>query len=76
MNNIRILDYRYTRLIYHPLKDKFVLTSSWKDPRWIDVTSIRAGIDGDEKENRGLIFGKNCIDIEQKNLIQLLTDEV
>ncbi|POS85184.1 hypothetical protein EPUL_002709, partial [Erysiphe pulchra] len=76
MNNIRILDYRYIRLIYHPLKDKFVLTSNWKDPRWIDVTSIRAGIDGDEKENRGLIFGKNSIDIEQKNLLQLLTDEV
>ncbi|RKF63313.1 putative cation-transporting ATPase [Erysiphe neolycopersici] len=76
MNYIRILDYRYIRLLYHPLKDKFVLSSNWKDPRWIDVTSIRAGIDGDEKDNRGLIFGKNCIDIEQKNLLQLLTDEV
>lgn len=76
MNNIRILDYRYLRLIYHPLKDKFILGSNWKDPHWVDLSSVRAGIDGDEKEARRLIFGKNSIDIEQKNVFQLLTDEV
>jgi magnesium-transporting ATPase (P-type) len=76
LEDFRILDYRYMRFSYHPLKDKFVLTNSWKDPAWTDVKSIRAGIDGDEKENRELVFGKNLIDIKQKTIPQLLLDEV
>lgn len=76
LEDLRILDYRYLRFSYHPLKDKFVLTNSWKDPAWTDVKSIRAGIDGDEKANRELVFGKNLIDIKQKTIPQLLLDEV
>ncbi|TVY58655.1 putative cation-transporting ATPase [Lachnellula cervina] len=75
LEDLRILDYRYLRFSYHPLKDKFVLTNSWKDPAWTDVKSIRAGIDGDEKANRELVFGKNLIDIKQKTIPQLLLDE-
>ena len=37
---------------------------------------MRGGIDGDEKEKRELVFGKNLIDIEQKTITQLLVDEV
>lgn len=37
---------------------------------------MRVGIDGDEKENRELVFGKNLIDIKQKTIPQLLVDEV
>lgn len=76
IEHLRILDYRYMRFCYHPLKDKFILSNSWKDPAWTDVKSIRAGIDGDEKENRELVFGKNLIDITQKTIPQLLVDEV
>ena len=76
LENFRVLDYRYIRFAFHPLKDKFLLTNSWKDPAWVDVKSIRAGIDGDEKENRDLIFGPNAIDIKQKSIPQLLMDEV
>ena len=64
------------RFSFHPLKDKFVLCNSWKDPAWTDVKSIRAGIDGDEKEKRERVFGKNMIDIKQKTIPQLLADEV
>ena len=64
------------RFSFHPLKDRFILSNSWKDPTWTDVKSIRAGIDGDEKENRELVFGKNLIDIKQKTIPQLLVDEV
>jgi cation-transporting ATPase 13A2 len=71
-----MLDHRYMRFFYHPLKDKFVLCGSWKDPAWSDVKTIRAGIDGDEKENRELVFGKNVIEIKQKTIPQLLVDEV
>lgn len=71
-----MLDYRYISFSYHPRKDRFVLTNSWKDPTWSDVKSIRAGIDGDEKEFRELVFGKNLIDLKQKTVPQLLVDEV
>ena len=76
LEELRILDYRYMRFVYSPLKDRFVLCNSWKDPAWTDVKSIRAGIDGDEKEIRELVFGKNLIDIKQKAIPQLLVDEV
>jgi len=76
LEDLRILDYRYMRFSFHPVKDRFVLCNSWKDPAWTDVKSIRAGIDGDEKENRELVFGKNLIDIKQKTIPQLLIDEV
>jgi cation-transporting P-type ATPase 13A2 len=64
------------RFCFHPLRDKFVLINSWKDPTWTDVKIIRAGIDGDEKEKRELVFGKNLIDIQEKSVPQLLVDEV
>lgn len=76
LDDLKILDYRYMRFTFHPVKDKFILSNSWKDPLWTDVKSIRAGIDGDEKESRELVFGKNLIDIKQKTIPQLLVDEV
>ena len=76
LEELRLLDYRYMRFAFHPQKDKFMLYNSWKDPSWTDVKSIRVGIDGDEKENRERVFGKNLIDIKQKTIPQLLVDEV
>jgi len=76
LSELRILDYRYIRFCFHPLNDRFVLSNGWIDPMWTDVKSIRAGIDGEEKEMRELVFGKNLIDIEQKSIPQLLVDEV
>jgi len=76
MHHLRFLDYRYIRFSFHPLKDIFVLCNSWKDPSWTDVRSIRAGLDGEEKEHRQRVFGKNLISIEEKSVPQLLVDEV
>lgn len=76
IDDLRTLDYRYVRLCFHPLKDKFVLSSGWKDPEWTDVRIIRAGLDSDEKNIREVLFGSNLIDIEQKPMGQLLIDEV
>lgn len=76
MNHLRFVDYRYIRFSFHPLKDIFVLCNSWKDPTWTDVRSIRAGLDGEEKERRQRLFGKNIISIEEKSVPQLLVDEV
>ena len=74
--NLRFLDYRYIRFCFHPLKDKFVLCSDWKDPNWTNVKSIRAGLDSDERHRREQVFGKNAIEIEEKSIPQLLVDEV
>ena len=76
MTHLRFLDYRYMSFCFHPLKDKFVLCSDWKDPNWTDVRSIRAGLDSDERHRREQVFGKNQIDIKQKSIPQLLVDEV
>ncbi|KAI5862835.1 hypothetical protein GGS23DRAFT_605367 [Durotheca rogersii] len=73
---LRVLNYRYVRFFYHPLKDKFVLCNGWRDPAWNHVRDLRAGIDSEEKEHREHVFGTNLINIEQKSIYQLLVDEV
>lgn len=75
LDELRILDYRYIRFCFHPLKDKFVLGNTWKDPAWTSVQEVRTGIDADDHEQRERIFGKNLIDIEDKTVGQLLVDE-
>ena len=76
LDHLRYLDYRYVRLFFHPVKDKFVLSAGWKDPDWVDVRLVRSGLDSDEKQMREVIFGSNVIDIAQKSAGQLLVDEV
>lgn len=76
LDTLRTVDYRYVRFYFHPLKDKFVLCSGWKDANWTDVRLARAGMDGEEKLMRETIFGSNLIDIQQKSIGQLLVDEV
>ncbi|KAF4333604.1 ATPase [Fusarium beomiforme] len=76
VDDLRTLDYRYIRLCFHPLKDKFILFNGWKDPNWTDVRLTRAGLDTDERGVREVVFGSNLIDIEQKTTAQLLVDEV
>ncbi|KAL8772573.1 MAG: hypothetical protein Q9209_002234 [Squamulea sp. 1 TL-2023] len=75
ISTLHLLDYRYMRFCFHPLKDRFVLCSSWKDPSWTNVKSIRAGLDSDERYRREQVFGKNQISIKQKTIPQLLVDE-
>ncbi|KAL9605801.1 MAG: hypothetical protein Q9179_001034 [Wetmoreana sp. 5 TL-2023] len=75
MPALHFLDYRYMRFCFHPLKDKFMLSSNWKDPSWSNVRSMRAGLDSDERYRREQIFGKNQIDIKHKSVLQLLIDE-
>ncbi|KAK1240625.1 hypothetical protein MKX07_004653 [Trichoderma sp. CBMAI-0711] len=76
VDDLRSLNYRYVRFCYHPIKDKFVLFSGWKDPSWTDMKAVRAGLDSDQKSIREILFGNNLIDIEQKSMSQLLVDEV
>ncbi|KAF2422106.1 P-type ATPase-like protein [Tothia fuscella] len=75
ITQLRSLDYRYIRFCFHPLKDKFLLGNTWKDPSWTDVRFVRSGLDEDEKDYRERVFGPNAIDIEEKTTMQLLMDE-
>ncbi|KAG5947372.1 hypothetical protein E4U53_006425 [Claviceps sorghi] len=76
VDHLRSLDYRYMRLYYHPIKDKFITSAGWKDPNWMDIRLVRSGLDSDERAIREIIFGHNLIDIQQKSVSQLLVDEV
>ncbi|KAF2142917.1 uncharacterized protein K452DRAFT_357974 [Aplosporella prunicola CBS 121167] len=76
VDELRILDYRYIRFCYHPIRDKFVLGNVWKDPAWTDVQTVREGLENEERGYREQVFGKNLIDIEEKSNSQLLVDEV
>lgn len=76
MSVLRSLDYRYLQFFYHPLEDKFVLVTSWKDPLWTNVKVMRNGLDADERDSREQVFGQNLIGIEEKSVAQLLVDEV
>jgi len=75
IKQLRSLDYRYIRFCYHPLKDKFILANTWKDPQWTDVSALREGLDNEERDYRELVFGKNVIDLAEKSIGQLLVDE-
>jgi cation-transporting P-type ATPase 13A2 len=76
IQQLRSLDYRYMRFIYHPREDKFVLNNDWWDPQWTDVKAMRAGLDSEERDPRDQVFGKNVIEIQEKTIPQLLMDEV
>ncbi|KAL4985673.1 hypothetical protein BDW68DRAFT_164681 [Aspergillus falconensis] len=75
VEHLRYIDYRYLRFFYHPLQDKFLLISGWKDSSWTNAKSMRVGLNADDRDSREQIFGKNAINIQQKSLFQLLTDE-
>ena len=73
---LRFVDYRYMRLLYHPMEDKFVLNNNWWDPQWTSVKALREGLDAEEREPREQVFDKNMIEIQQKTIPELLLDEV
>lgn len=76
VEELRVINYRYVRLFFHPLVDKFRISNGWKDPLWTDIEAVREGIDSEEKSHREHVFGSNLIDIEQKPIFRLLVDEV
>jgi cation-transporting ATPase 13A3/4/5 len=76
IKSLRSIDYRYIRFFFNPLKDKFLVGNTWKDPTWTNVRTIRSGLEAEERDYREQVFGKNLIDIENKSTMQLLVDEV
>ena len=76
---LKILDYRYIRFWFDSTSGKFLPCSEWTDPAWLELRSKgqeRQGLESDERMRRGLLFGKNQIDIQEKSIAQLLVEEV
>ncbi|KAK9330708.1 hypothetical protein V1520DRAFT_339783 [Lipomyces starkeyi] len=72
---LQYFDYRYMRLILHPIEGKFVLNNDWRDISWTNLNTIRNGLESATIEERGLVFGENSIEIEDKTVLQLLVEE-
>ena len=73
---LRLLNYRYIRFCYQPLRDKFVTCSKWRVLELTDTSAVRTGLDAEERSRRELLFGSNEIAIQEKSTPQLLVDEV
>ena len=76
LEEIRYLDYRYIRFVFHPIRGKFQLMSNWRDPSWRNLKDVLDGLEGDTRDARAGLFGENVIDIEEKPILKLLIDEV
>ncbi|KAL6452467.1 YPK9 Vacuolar cation-transporting ATPase YPK9 [Candida maltosa Xu316] len=68
--------YRYIKFFYNPMEDIFKTNSNWYDGRWLNVKYLKDGISQSVQEQRLEIFGENKIEIDEKSVFQLLTDEV
>ncbi|ORX82959.1 hypothetical protein K493DRAFT_240394 [Basidiobolus meristosporus CBS 931.73] len=73
---LNYFDYKYIRFIFHPLLQKFVQNSHWKDTAWVTVNGCKRGLTRDQLNERKLVYGDNVIDIKERPVMQLLTDEV
>ena len=76
VQNLLRLSYRYLRFFYSPVEDIFRTNSTWYDSHWTNLKSIKEGISQSTQEQRIHNFGENNIEIEEKSIMLLLTDEV
>jgi len=52
------------------------LNNDWWDSQWSDLKAMKQGLDSEERDPRGQVFGRNMIEIKQKSIPELLVDEV
>lgn len=73
---LRLLNYRYIRFIYNPVKDMFMTNSDWKNYSWGSRATAEEGLDSETQAHREQVFGKNSLEIRQPSIFRLLHDEV
>ncbi|ORZ24084.1 hypothetical protein BCR42DRAFT_317373 [Absidia repens] len=76
LQHLTLVDYRYVRLAYHPLFDKFLITGFYKDHQWTSIKNLKLGLSNGKYIERLSVFGPNIINIHEKPITKLLTDEV
>lgn len=69
-------EYRYINFIFSPVEDIFKTNNNWSDNNWLDIESIKKGLNSDKQEDRQIAFGKNSIDLKVKATSQILFQEV
>lgn len=74
---LRVLDYRYYRLLLHPETGLWRMARDWRDPTWASASfkGLRKGPTSKQRAQRKTLFGDNIISIEAKTIPQLLLDE-
>ncbi|CAO3644376.1 unnamed protein product [Cunninghamella echinulata] len=76
LQHLTLVEYRYVRLAYHPLFDKFLIIGFWKDHQWVSIKSLKLGLSTGKYIERLSVFGPNLINIHEKPITKLLTEEV
>lgn len=77
ISSVKVLDYRYYRLLLHPDTGLWRLVRDWRDPAWplAGVKGLRRGLDARNASQRKTFFGPNIISIQAKSILELLLDE-
>ncbi|ODV78077.1 putative cation-transporting ATPase [Suhomyces tanzawaensis NRRL Y-17324] len=73
---IHSFTYRYISFFYNPVEDIFRTNSNWYSPQWLNIKNTKEGVSQSLQEQRIGIFGENNIEIEEKSILQLLSDEI
>ncbi|KAI8989577.1 P5-type ATPase cation transporter-domain-containing protein [Pilobolus umbonatus] len=76
ISQLILVEYRYNRLGFHPLLNKFLIIGFWKDQSWNSLKSMKSGLSSEKYRSRLSVFGPNLINIREKPTSKLLTDEV
>lgn len=77
ISSLRVIDYRYYRLLLHPDTNLWRMVRDWRDPLWAvsGVRGLRRGPEAQARHQRQQLFGSNIISIEAKSILELLLDE-
>lgn len=76
INQLILVEYRYIRLAFHPILHKFLIVGFWKDQSWNSTKNFKLGLSSEKYHARLSVFGPNLINIREKPISKLLTDEV
>lgn len=78
IDKLRFFTYRYFRFIFNPTTGFFEPNYKWSDSNWQNVPDLLNGkfiLSSKEIRQRKVLFGKNSVEIKEKQTFQLLMDE-
>ncbi|KAF8726522.1 hypothetical protein AX14_007766 [Amanita brunnescens Koide BX004] len=76
LNELLVLDYRYSRFALDPRDGLFWMVRNWRDSSWSSIGSVTSGLQQSARQQRSTLLGPNLIDIEGKSTLTLLVDEI
>ncbi|KAH7888606.1 hypothetical protein F5I97DRAFT_1854044 [Phlebopus sp. FC_14] len=76
LEDLHIVDYRYSRFALDAQSGLFSMIRDWRDPAWTGLLSVKNGLLQSVRQQRLTLFGPNLVDIEGKSTFSLLVDEI